>query len=284
MTGFPLLYPPTLPTGSLSRQSCQCGGRLWPPHCTFSRKKGSRARPDFLSSVIYIGGQPKAAPLLWHAVAEGRRRRPSNLILMGFWLRWTAGVEENRGVAIFLYSFFGETGESVEENRGVAIFLYRIYDKKDISGEENRGVAIFLSTFREKYVFPVEENEGVPVFLYTFGEKDVFCVEENGGWPIFLYIFDENVIFGVEENAGVPVFLYTFAQNHQRTSINRSGIRPTMKNKVDLACGQRSKSMRCRHPADGLERSGGAPSRGASISDDMRKEVGRGPTSSPLSQ
>ena len=77
--------------------------------------------------------------------------------------------------------------------------------------------------------------------------------------PFSSTFFDENVIFTVEENVGVPVLLYTFAQNHQRTAINRSGFRPTMKNKAELACGQRSKSMRCRPPADGLEGSGGAP-------------------------
>ena len=142
----------------------------------------------------------------------------------------------------------------------------------------------FSSPFLEKMGENVEENKGVAIFLYIFLEKLGESVEENRGVPIFLPFFDENVIFTVEENEGVAVFLYTSAQNHQRRAINRSGLWPTMKNKADLACGQRSKSMRCRPPADGLEGSGGAPSRGASISDDMRKEVGRGLASSPLSQ
>ena len=47
----------------------------------------------------------------------------------GFLALWGMGVEENRGVAIFLYTFFGKMGEDVEENRGVAIFLYAFFGK-----------------------------------------------------------------------------------------------------------------------------------------------------------
>ena len=54
---------------------------------------------------------------------RGGGRRPSDLIFL-FSLWRAMGVEENRWVAIFLYTFFGKKAESVEENRGVAIFLY----------------------------------------------------------------------------------------------------------------------------------------------------------------
>ena len=99
--------------------------------------------------------------------------------------------------------------ESVEENAGVAIFLYIFFGKMDESVEENEGVAIFLYIFGEKRGFAVEENEGVAIFLYIFGEKRIFPVEENVGVAIFLPFYDENVIFSVEENEGVPVFLYS---------------------------------------------------------------------------
>ena len=63
-------------------------------------------------------GQPETAPLLWYAVGEGRRSPPFRSDFCGFLALWGMGVEENRGVAFFLYSFFGKTGEGVEENRG----------------------------------------------------------------------------------------------------------------------------------------------------------------------
>ena len=111
------------------------------------------------------------------------------------------GVEENEGVAIFLYTFLGKMGESVEENEGVAIFL---------------------PFFDKNVIFPVEENRGVAIFLPFFGEISIFVVEENRGVAIFLPFFDNNVIFPVEENTGVPVFLYTSAQSPQRSPAKRS--------------------------------------------------------------
>ena len=80
-------------------------------------------------------------------------------------------VEENRGVAVFLYTFWAKTSECVEENEGVAIFLYTFREKAVFGVEENRGVTIFLPFFDKNVIFTVEENRGVPVFLYTFAQN-----------------------------------------------------------------------------------------------------------------
>ena len=67
----------------------------------------------------------------------GATESPFRFDCCGFLSTWVAGVEENRGVAIFLYTNFRKMDESVEENKGVAVFLYTFYDKIDISVEEN---------------------------------------------------------------------------------------------------------------------------------------------------
>ena len=60
--------------------------------------------------------------------------------------------------------------ESVEENEGVAIFLYTFQEKDVFGVEENEGVAIFLPFFDENVIFGGEENTGVPVFLSTISK------------------------------------------------------------------------------------------------------------------
>ena len=170
-------------------------------------------------------------------------------------------------MAIFLYTFYDKIYISVEEKRGVAVFLYSFLWKMDESVEENEGVVIFLPFFFEKSVFGVEENEGVAIFLPFFDETVIFGVEENEGVAIFLPFFDENVIFAVEENEGVAVFLYTFAQNHQRTTKKRSW--PAASDLKQSGVGRRPT----------IETKQWRPSRGASLWNDQRKEVGLGPTS-----
>ena len=231
--------------------------------------EGGGCAPAGALACISMEGQPKAALPLSYAIAEGRRSPPFYMIFMGFLLWRGRGVEENAGVSVFLYTFFGKLGAGVEENEGVAIFLYTFWAKTSESVEENEGVAIFLYTFFEKMGKNVEENEGVTIFLYTFREKAVFGVEENRGMTIFLPFFDKNVIFTVEENQGVPVFLYTFAQNHQRTAKKRSW--PAASDRIRCGVGLR--------PTD-WNQAEAPPSRGASLWKDKRKEVGLGPTSS----
>ena len=86
--------------------------------------EGSRARPDFLSIFFERKGSRRLPHRYGMRQRRGGGRRPSFLIFCGF-LGWRAmDVEENRGVAVFLYSFFARTVESVEENEGVPIFLY----------------------------------------------------------------------------------------------------------------------------------------------------------------
>ena len=69
-------------------------------------------------------------------VARGRRCAARMVVLAG-------------GVC-FSPPVFGKMVAGVEENEGVTIFLYTFYDKIDISVEENRGVAVFLYSFAKR--------------------------------------------------------------------------------------------------------------------------------------
>ena len=50
--------------------------------------------------------------------------RPSSVSFCSILARLAVCVEENEGVPVFLYTFWGKKSESVEENEGVAVFLY----------------------------------------------------------------------------------------------------------------------------------------------------------------